>query len=195
MSEQMQLSGPEGLKKIGEIVQGIQIAMLTTVAADGSSECRPMATQQLQNFQGRLWLLTRDETGQIAQIPQNTSVSLVYPENGSSTYLAVKGLANLSEDRMKIQMLWNAMYKDEFPQGPADPSIAVLSVDVTEAEYWQSSVRYIAPAATATTTNTATGKIQVTLPGKASAATIPVGQPTNSNTKTVPVEDRTRQLV
>lgn len=198
MSEQKQLSGPEGLEKIGEIIQDIRIAMLTTVAEDGSLDSRPMATQQPQAFDGRIWLLTRDESGKVAQIKQNSHVSLLYAENGRSTYLAVKGLANVSHDRVKIQVLWNAMYKAWFPEGQDDPSIAVLTVDVTEAQYWEASsssivrgLKYLAAAATGGQVDIGeTGKIQVAPQGS-----IPVGQPTTTNSGNIAVEERTRELV
>jgi general stress protein 26 len=47
------------------------------------------------------------------------------------------------------------MYKAWFPKGEGDPEIAVLRVDVTEADYWEASssrivrsVKYLAAAAT-----------------------------------------------
>ncbi len=55
----------------------------------------------------------------------------------------------------KIGELWNSMYKAWFPQGEDDPSIAVLRVDITEAQYWEASsskllrgLKYVAAAAT-----------------------------------------------
>ena len=44
MSEE-NLSGPAGIKKIGELIKDIRIAMMTTAASDGSFDSRPMATQ------------------------------------------------------------------------------------------------------------------------------------------------------
>ena len=36
----------QALKKLGEMIQGIRVAMLTTAAADGTLRSRTMATQQ-----------------------------------------------------------------------------------------------------------------------------------------------------
>ena len=56
--------------------------------------------------------------------------------------------------------MWNPMYKAWFPGGEEDPSIAVLRVDVTEAEYWEASssrlvrgAKYLAAAVTGGQTN------------------------------------------
>ena len=53
-----ELSGEEGLKKIAELLKGIHIAMINTVATDGSISSRPMAIQD-KTFDGKLWFLTR----------------------------------------------------------------------------------------------------------------------------------------
>ena len=50
MSEYKELSGAEGLKKIGDLIKDIRIAMLTTAAPDGSFDSRPMATQKVEEF-------------------------------------------------------------------------------------------------------------------------------------------------
>ena len=41
-------SREEAVKRIGELIKDIRIAMLTTVASDGSLHSRPMATQKTQ---------------------------------------------------------------------------------------------------------------------------------------------------
>lgn len=58
MSEEKNLSAREGLKKTGELIQDIRIAMLTTMSPDGSMDSRPMATQN-SVFNGTVWFLTR----------------------------------------------------------------------------------------------------------------------------------------
>jgi general stress protein 26 len=156
MTDVQPLTGAEGLKKIGELIKDIRIAMMTTAAPDGSFDSRPMATQEIDDtFDGTVWFLTRDESGKVAEVRQDSHVSLIYADNANSKYVAVKGFASVSQDRAKIHELWNSMYKAWFPQGEDDPSIAVLSVRLSEAEYWEASssrivrgVKYLAAAIT-----------------------------------------------
>ena len=155
MNEEKHLSGPEGLKKIGELIKDLKIAMMTTANPDGSFDSRPMATQTEKDFDGKIWFLTRNESGKVAEIKQDDHISLVYEDKGDAKYIAIKGRANVSQDRAAIHDLWNPIYKAWFPQGEEDPSIAVLWVDVTEADYWEASssrivrsVKYLAAAAT-----------------------------------------------
>jgi len=155
MSEHKELSGAEGLKKIGELVRDIRITMMTTLGPDGSIDSRPMATQKTEEFDGVLWFLTRGESGKVHEIAHDSHVSLLYADPGDSKFIAIKGRASVSEDRAMIRKLWNPMYKAWFPSGEDDPAITILRVDVTEAEYWEASssrlvrgAKYLAAAVT-----------------------------------------------
>jgi general stress protein 26 len=154
MSEFKQLSGFEGLKKIGSLIKGIHIAILVTAAGDGSFDSRPMGVQA-GDFDGTLWFLTRNESGKVHEIHDDSHVTLVFADPSNSKYVSAKGRAHVNEDRSKIHELWSPMYKAWFPEGENDPAIAVLRVDISEAEYWEASssklvrgVKYLAAAAT-----------------------------------------------
>lgn len=154
MSEEKHLSGPEGMKKIGELIKDVRIAMLTTAAPDGSFDSRPMATQKT-DFDGTVWFLTRQDSGKVHEIANDSHVSLIYADPSNANYVSAKGRATVSRDQAKIHDLWNPMYKAWFPNGEDDPSIGVLRVDVAEAQYWEASssrlvrgIKYVAAAAT-----------------------------------------------
>ncbi len=148
------LSGPEGLRKIGELIKDVDICMMTTAAGDGSFDSRPMATQKAE-FDGTVWFLTRGESGKVREIQNDDHISLLYSNPSDHSYVSVKGRARISQDKTKIHELWNPMYKAWFPNGEDDPAITVLQVDVTGAEYWEASssklvfgVKYLAAAMT-----------------------------------------------
>jgi general stress protein 26 len=159
-SEYKELSGEEGKKKIAELAKGIHIAMMTTVAKDGSMSSRPMAVQD-KPFDGTLWFLTRNTSEKIDEIADDQHVTLNFADTSASKYLSLKGRATVSEDRAKIKELWNPMYKAWFPKGEDDPEIAVLRVDVHEGDYWEATsgkivmmMKYAVAAATG-------GKVEV----------------------------------
>jgi general stress protein 26 len=154
MSEAKELTGPEGLKKIGKLVADIRFAMLTTAGPDGSFDSRPMATQKGE-FTGEIWFLTAHDSRKVGEISENTNVSLIYADPDNASYVVVKGRATVTPDKQKIHELWNPMYQAWFPGGKDDPQIRALRVDVTEAEYWEAndskiirSIKYLAAAAT-----------------------------------------------
>ena len=133
-----ELSGPEGHKKIEELVKGIHICMMTTVAKDGSMDSRPMGVQD-KPFDGSLWFLTRGSSEKVSEVEEDRHVTLTFAEPKDSKYVTLKGAGTISNDRAKIKDLWSPMYKAWFPGGEDDPDIAVMRVDVRTADYWEAS--------------------------------------------------------
>ena len=133
-----ELSGKEGHAKIAELVKGIHIAMMTTVAKDGAMSSRPMGVQNTP-FDGVLWFLTRADSEKVEEIVEDQHITLTFAEPKDSKYITLKGRAGVSRDRAKIKELWSPIYKAWFPKGEDDPDIAVLRVNVTEGEFWEAS--------------------------------------------------------
>jgi general stress protein 26 len=152
--EETVLTGQEGIEKIGALIRDVRICMLTTTTGDGSYDSRPMATQKTE-FDGTVWFLTRRTSHKVDEMERDSHVGLIYADTGSNHYVSAKGRASVSQDRAKIHELWHPMYKAWFPAGEDDPEIAVLNVDVTEAQSWEASssklvmgIKYLAAAVT-----------------------------------------------
>jgi general stress protein 26 len=149
-----ELNVDDGQKRIYDLIKGIHIAMLTSVAKDGTMSSRPMAVQNTP-FNGTLWFLTRSTSEKIGEVQQDDRVTLTFAEPKESKYVSLKGQASVSQDRTKIKELWNPLYKAWFPKGEDDPEIMVLRVDVSEADFWEASgiklvmgLKYLAAAMT-----------------------------------------------
>ena len=152
-----ELSGEPGRKKVAELIKGIHICMMTTVAQDGSMDSRPMAPQQVDKFveSGTLWFLTRGSSEKVEEVEADRHVTLTFADPGDSKYITLKGKGRSSKDKAKIHELWNNMYKAWFPKGEDDPEIAVMRIDIGEADYWEASssklvvyAKYLVAAAT-----------------------------------------------
>ncbi len=129
------LNREEGIDRIAGIIEDIEMAMLTTVGADGTLHSRPMATQRTP-FEGELLFLTGEESSKVHEIEQDSEVSLTYVDP-KHTFLTLAGRASISNDRELIAELWNPSYQAWFPEGKGDPGIRVLRVRVEQAEYWE----------------------------------------------------------
>lgn len=123
------------IKKLGELIEDIKIAMLTTVEEDGSLRSRPMGTQQVE-FDGDLWFFTAASAPKVGEVQRERQVNVSYADAGSQRYVSVSGSAQLVRDRPKIEQLWNPIFRAWFPQGLEDPDLALLKVSVERAEYW-----------------------------------------------------------
>ncbi len=126
----------EAIEKLKGMLEGIDFAMLTTVAG-GKFRSRPMSTQELDE-NGDLWFFTSDETHKVEEIEKDDRVLVAYSSPDDNTYVSVFGHAKLSKDRAKIEELWNPVHKAWFPEGLDDPHLALLKITVEEAEYWDS---------------------------------------------------------
>ncbi|MCM2323491.1 MAG: pyridoxamine 5'-phosphate oxidase family protein [Oligoflexia bacterium] len=128
----------EALKKLGQLIDGIEYAMLTTVRSDGNLHSRPMATRQLGE-DGELWFLTARSSLKVTELGKDQRVNLSYAEPSSHRYVSITGTAEVLDDRDKVRELWNPTYSQWFPKGVDDPDIAVLKISVEDAEYWDRS--------------------------------------------------------
>lgn len=132
-----QQSHDEVIKKLHELIKGVNIAMLTTVESDGHLRSRPMATQKT-DFDGQLWFFTGEDSAKVEEIRREQHVNLSYADPGDDVYVSVSGTGTINRDRAKLEELWNPIHKAWFPKGLDDPNLALLCVDVDRAEYWDS---------------------------------------------------------
>jgi general stress protein 26 len=126
---------PDDVKKLGKLIKGIEIAMLTTRDEDGTLRSRPMQTQS-QEFDGTLWFFTPASSHKVHEVDHEHQVNLSYAQPKENRYVSVSGTATLVRDRAMIDELWTPVLRAWFPKGKDDPDVALLKVDVTKAEYW-----------------------------------------------------------
>lgn len=127
------------LDELYRLVEGIEIAMMTTRRADGSLVSRPMATQERQRGTD-FWFVTDIETDKIDELETDPHVSLAYYKGYE--WVSVSGIATISTDRDMIRELykpdWKIWFGDEGGNrdgGPDDPRFALILVDASSATY------------------------------------------------------------
>lgn len=126
------------IEKLNSLIKDIKFAMLTTAESDGTLRSRPMATQQ-SPFDGDLYFFTYGHAPKVEEAQQHRNVNLSYANPDDNAYVSVSGKAELLRDRSKMEELWNPIYKAWFPKGLDEPDIALLKVNVEQAEYWDST--------------------------------------------------------
>ena len=133
------------LRKLGELIEDIEVAMLTTHAADGSMVSRPIQTLQFDPS-GDLYFFTAADSGKVEELIAHPDVNLSYAHPSKQRYISVRGHASVERDRAKIRELWSPLQKPFFPQGKDDPRIVVLRIQVRDAAYWESAGNFIVRA-------------------------------------------------
>ena len=124
-------------EKVQNILEDFDTAMLVTEAADGKIHARPMAIADF-DASGDIWFITGEETGKVHEIEGHNQVNVIC-QDGRKVSLSVSGTAELVRDRKQIERVWQESFKTWFPEGKDDPSICLIRVHPSEAEYWDNS--------------------------------------------------------
>lgn len=128
----------QALAKLRELVTDVRTAMLTTVTSEGRLRSRPMVTQQVDIEDAEIWFFTADDAPKVNEIFHEQQVGLAYSCPEKQTYVSISGRAYVIRDPARAKELWTPLAKAWFPQGPSDPRLALLRVEVEQAEYWDS---------------------------------------------------------
>jgi general stress protein 26 len=129
------------LEKLYELIDELEIAMLTTRRPDGHLESRAMATQK-RSEGADLWFVSAEETGKVRDVEADPHVNLAYYRDRTREWISVSGLATVSRDRAKIRELyapdWKIWFADEGDprHGTADdPRLVLVGVEVHAATF------------------------------------------------------------
>jgi general stress protein 26 len=133
------------LDDLYELIDGIEVAMLTTRRPDGQLVSRPMQTQR-RTAGTDLWFMTNVETETMEELAQDPRVNLAYYKDRTREWVSVSGRALLTRDRDLIADLYKPDWKAWLgetgdPQrdgGPNDPRIALILVEAESVMYSKS---------------------------------------------------------
>lgn len=139
--DQKQIPTDKKLEQLYELIDGIEIAMLTSRTKTGALVSRPMQTQA-RRAGTDLWFMTSIASGKIDELVTDPQVNLGYYKDGTREYVSVSGRARVTQDRGLIHQLykadWKAWLGDEGGArdgGPDDPRIALIEVTAESAYY------------------------------------------------------------
>jgi len=123
------------IQKLQELIQDIEYGMLTTMD-NGHLRSRPMSISSPIDPDGNLWFFTDATSHKILEVEQQHQVNVSFASPAKQRYVSVSGVADLVRDRQKMQELWHPSLKAWFPKELDEPNIALLKVQLEQAEYW-----------------------------------------------------------
>ena len=160
MLQKMSHSDPGDSAKLGELIRGIRVGLLTTMDRDGGFHTRPVQTLQVEADRA-LWFFTDWSSPKVDELHHDVRVSLGYADPAKNVYVAVTGSGRLIRDIQKAKELWSIEQRAYYPEGPEDERLALLRVAIERAEYWiaPGGVSYLVAAVTAAVTGTPAGVV------------------------------------
>ena len=131
------------LDDLYQLIDGIEIAMLTTRRPDGHLSSRAMQTQK-RTAGTDLWFVTNWFDGKMDEIALDPHVNVSYYKDRTRDWVSVSGTAIISKDRDLIAGLYKPDWKAWFPSeegnpkrdgGPNDERIALILVEAHTVTY------------------------------------------------------------
>ncbi len=137
------------ITKVWELAEKIGFCMLTTQTG-ADLRARPMSAyaEQLENA---FYFLTDVASHKDEEVSRYPNVCLAFADSKGQKYVSISGVADVQNDREKIRDLWATPAKAWWDDAD-DPSIRILKVTPSFAEYWDSPgtvISYIKMAAAA----------------------------------------------
>lgn len=130
------------LNKLYEMIEDLEVAMMTTRRSDGHLVSRAMANQDRAPG-ADLWFVADADSEKIEEIEGDPHVNLAYYKDRTREWISVSGLARISRDAGIIRTLWKPDWKMWFSEEegdpkrgtPEDPRIVLIGVDVHSAVF------------------------------------------------------------
>jgi general stress protein 26 len=130
-------------KHVWDMMEKIGLCMLAS--EDGEDiRARPMAAHTDRDA-NMVYFLTDAASHKDEEISRNPGVCLAFADPGGNDYVSVSGRAEVSNDRAKIRELFSTPAKAWWDDAE-DPSIRVLKIRPTEAQYWDGPGRAVSVA-------------------------------------------------
>lgn len=114
-------------------LDGVQAGML---GCDPDWRMVPMS-HYADPDQAALWFITAEGTEIVEKLrdgPKNAAH--VISSSGDKLYAHINGMLELSNDRAKLDELWNAVASSWFEEGKQDDDVRLLKLSITDAEVW-----------------------------------------------------------
>jgi general stress protein 26 len=129
------------LEDLYSLIDGIEVAQMTTRRPDGYLVSRPMQVQE-RTAGTDLWFMTNMESHKLEELATDPHVNLAFYKDRTREWVSVSGTAIISRDKRLIRELYQADWKawlgdqgGERDGGPDDPRIGLILVEAHSVTY------------------------------------------------------------
>jgi general stress protein 26 len=122
----------EERRKLAELIEDFDIAMLTFIGDHGALISQPMGPIEL-DAEGNLWFFTDKDSEKAQHLDE---LNLAFSGESDGTYISLSGYGELVSEQARKEELWSPFVKPWFPEGPDSPNLALLKFVPHTAEYW-----------------------------------------------------------
>jgi len=130
------LTGPEAVEKIQSLIDKAGCCFFVTRANfNASHKSRPMSVQKTDES-GHIWFFSAKDSYKNMELAEDKNVTLYFQGSSYSDFLELNGRAEITDNRAKIEELWDPTVKAWFTEGIDDPRISVIEFIPETGYYW-----------------------------------------------------------
>jgi general stress protein 26 len=144
LQREIPVASEKKLDDLYNLIDGIEVAMMTTRRPDGHLVSRPMQTQARDPV-ADLWYVTNIESHKLDELEYDPHVNLAFYRDRTKEWVSVSGMARVTQVRNLVRELyrpnWKAWFDDEGgvrDGGPDDPRLALVLVEAQSVTYLKS---------------------------------------------------------
>jgi len=128
--------GREAVPEVAKVLRAIDTCMLATRGEDGEVHARPMSNNGQVEWDGSSWFFAPADGRLIAEIRWDAHTVAMYRAEDRFAWVSLSGAAEIVDDADAKRRNWLPELDRWFPGGPEDPSVALIRVDATAAQWW-----------------------------------------------------------
>lgn len=120
-----------------DLIKDIQFGMFIHRHPNGMLHAHPLTVQNKKLDEGHtLYFFISQSSELFTNVKSDGTVNVAFADKGKDAYVSLSGQASISNDRAKIEELFTPIAKAWFRGGVDDPDLALLTVNIHHAEYW-----------------------------------------------------------
>ena len=130
------LTGREAIPQIASLINQIDICLFATRGDDGQLHARPMSNNGQVEWDGQSWFFAPTDGRLVTELRADPAAVAAYRAEEGFAFVSVSGRATIETDPELKQRYWLDDLERWFPNGPADPNVALIRLDAEEAQWW-----------------------------------------------------------
>ena len=119
------------------LIKDIRFGMFIHRHPGGMLHAHPLTVQNKKFDEGStLYFFISQSSELFTNVKADGNVNVSFADPGKDSYVSLSGQATISNDRAKVAELFDTIDQAWFQGGPNDPDLALLTVKIDHAEYW-----------------------------------------------------------
>ena len=126
----------DAIPEIARQLKAIDTCMLATRGEDGELHARPMSNNGEVEWDGSSWFFAPANGRLVAEIRRDAAAVATYRADDRFAWVALSGRAAVIDDADAKREKWLPELERWFTNGPDDPSVALIRLEATAAQWW-----------------------------------------------------------